>query len=167
MKALGKFVIVKPHEEHAENIIFQIKRKIQSGTLVDKGNDAQNILTKGDKVYYFAGMHNEFNDYLLLHTSNLQGVDTEFGFLPLGERVLIKPEPLEEETESGILINKKEDSIRWGELISHGPGIIGPALELTIGARTAYNKDAGTEILVDGDNFMIMPYDQLLLQESN
>lgn len=83
MKAIGKFVVVKPIEEHAEHVIFEIKRKIQKGILIDKGPDAFEDLPEGktveigSTVYYFAGNHNEFDGYLLLHYTNLQGYEVQ------------------------------------------------------------------------------------------
>jgi chaperonin GroES len=87
---------------------------------------------------------------------------------PLNDRVLVKR--LEEEmvTAGGIIIpdSAKEKPMR-GEVIAVGPGKMGedgkrakPAVEK--GEKVLFNKYAGTEIKVDGEEYLMMREDDIL-----
>lgn len=81
---------------------------------------------------------------------------------PLADRVLIEPAVAETQTKSGIYIpdNAKEKPMQ-GTIIAMGPGkrnekgdIIVP--EVKVGDVVLYGKYSGTEVTVDGKNYLIV-----------
>ncbi len=87
---------------------------------------------------------------------------------PLNDRVLVKR--LEEElvTKGGIIIpdSAKEKPMR-GEIIAVGPGKVGDdgkrsKLSVETGDKVLFNKYAGTEIKIDGDEYLMMREDDIL-----
>ncbi len=87
-------------------------------------------------------------------------------FVPLGERVVIKPIEQEQTTKGGIFLpDTAKEKPQEGEVVAVGPGRVGDdgkriAMELTSGDRVIYSKFAGTEYK-DGDD------DYLILRESD
>lgn len=87
---------------------------------------------------------------------------------PLHDRVLVKRFTEEERTKGGIIIpdNAKEKPIQ-GEVIAVGNGRIGDdgklrALEVRKGDRVLFGKYAGTEIKIEGDDFLMMREEDIL-----
>jgi chaperonin GroES len=87
---------------------------------------------------------------------------------PLHDRVLVKRLEEEEMTKGGIIIpdSAKEKPIK-GEIMAAGPGKVdddGKAIKLTVkkGDTVLFNKYAGTEVKVDGKEFLIMREDDIL-----
>ncbi|QJT09139.1 co-chaperone GroES [Oceanidesulfovibrio marinus] len=87
---------------------------------------------------------------------------------PLHDRVLVKRLEEEEKTKGGIIIpdTAKEKPIK-GEVVAVGPGKTndkGDKIKLTVdkGDKVLFNKYAGTEIKVDGDEFLVMREDDIL-----
>lgn len=83
-------------------------------------------------------------------------------FRPLADRVLVQRLEAEEKTKGGIIIpeNAKEKPME-GEIVSVGPGARTEAgqvvpLELKKGDRVLFGKWSGTEVKLDGEEFMIM-----------
>lgn len=81
---------------------------------------------------------------------------------PLADRVLIKRLEAEEKTKGGIIIPEtaKEKPME-GEVIATGPGARSEdgkvvPLELKKGDRVLFGKWSGTEVKLDGEEFMIM-----------
>ena len=87
-------------------------------------------------------------------------------FVPLGERVVIKPIEQEQTTKGGIFLpDTAKEKPQEGEVVAVGPGRVGDdgkriAMELNSGDRVIYSKFAGTEYK-DGDD------DYLILRESD
>jgi len=80
---------------------------------------------------------------------------------PLGDRVVIKPEPPEEKTESGLYIpDTAKEKPQRGTVIAVGPGRVenGTKIEMSVkeGDKVLYGKYAGTEITIDGEEYLIM-----------
>jgi len=86
---------------------------------------------------------------------------------PLGDRVLIQPNVAEEKTQSGIIIpdNAKEKPQR-GTVVAVGPGKVenGTKIEMSVkdGDKVLYGKYAGTELTLDGEEYMIMRESDIL-----
>lgn len=87
---------------------------------------------------------------------------------PLHDRVLVKRFNEEERTKGGIIIpdNAKEKPIQ-GEVIAVGNGRIGDdgklrSLEVKKGDRVLFGKYAGTEIKIEGDDFLMMREEDIL-----
>lgn len=81
---------------------------------------------------------------------------------PLEDRVLLKPTEAEEKTSGGIIIpdNAKEKPQK-GEVVAVGPGKVSDkgekmAMTLKKGDVVLYGKYSGTEISVDGSDYLIL-----------
>lgn len=76
---------------------------------------------------------------------------------PLADRVLVKPAAAEEKTAGGIIIpdTAKEKPVR-GEIIAVGQGKKDEPLTVKVGDLVLYGKYAGTEISVEGKDYLIM-----------
>ena len=81
---------------------------------------------------------------------------------PLADRVVIKPSPADEKTKGGIILpdTAKEKPV-IGEVVAVGPGKVtddGKKIvpELKVGDKVLYGKYSGTEVTIDGDEYLIM-----------
>lgn len=81
---------------------------------------------------------------------------------PLADRVVVKPLEAEEKTAGGIIIpdNAKEKPQK-GEVMAVGPGKAsdsGQKMEMTLkkGEKVLYGKYSGTEVTVDGEDYLIL-----------
>ncbi|HEX7511688.1 MAG TPA: co-chaperone GroES [Chitinivibrionales bacterium] len=87
---------------------------------------------------------------------------------PLADRVIVKPLEAEQKTAGGIIIpdNAKEKPQK-GEVIAVGPGKISDsgqkiAMEVKKGDKVLYGKYSGSEVTVDGVEYMIMRESDIL-----
>ncbi|MDG0973378.1 MAG: co-chaperone GroES [Crocinitomicaceae bacterium] len=76
---------------------------------------------------------------------------------PLADRVLIEPTPAEEKTSSGLIIpdTAKEKPLK-GTVIAVGPGKVDEPMTVKVGDSVIYGQYSGTEIKLDGKNYLIM-----------
>jgi len=76
---------------------------------------------------------------------------------PLADRVLVKPAEAEEKTASGIIIpdTAKEKPMR-GTVVAAGPGKKDEPTTVKVGDTVLYGKYSGTEIQVEGKDFLMM-----------
>ena len=76
---------------------------------------------------------------------------------PLADRVLVQPAEAEEKTASGIIIpdTAKEKPMR-GTVIAAGPGKKDEPTMVKVGDTVLYGKYSGTEIQVDGKDYIMM-----------
>ena len=77
---------------------------------------------------------------------------------PLADRVLVQPQEAEEKTAGGIIIPdtaKKERPIE-GKVLAVGQGTKDEEMVLKVGDKVLYGKYSGTEVELDGENFLIM-----------
>jgi chaperonin GroES len=81
---------------------------------------------------------------------------------PLADRVVIKPAPAEEKTKGGIILpdTAKEKPV-VGEVVAVGPGKIADdgkkvTMEVKVGDKVLYGKYSGTEVTVEGEEYLIM-----------
>ena len=87
-------------------------------------------------------------------------------FVPLGERVIVKPIEQEQTTRGGIVLpDTAKEKPQEGEVVAVGPGRLSDdgkriSMELSKGDRVVYSKFAGTEYK-DGDE------EYLILRESD
>ncbi len=87
---------------------------------------------------------------------------------PLGDRVLIKPSAKEEVTKSGIVLpDTAKEKPQEGTVIAVGPGRLGEdgkriAPEVKEGNKVIYAKYAGTEIKLDGEEYLILSEKDIL-----
>lgn len=76
---------------------------------------------------------------------------------PLADRVLVKPALAEEKTAGGIYIpdTAKEKPMR-GEVVAVGNGKPEEPMTVKVGDMVLYGKYAGTELSVEGADYLIM-----------
>ena len=76
---------------------------------------------------------------------------------PLADRVLVKPADAEEKTKGGLIIpdTAKEKPMK-GKVIAVGNGKKDEPMTVKSGDVVLYGKYAGTEITIDGDEYLIM-----------
>lgn len=89
-------------------------------------------------------------------------------FRPLHDRILVKRVEEETKTKGGIIIpdTAKEKPIE-GKVVAVGKGRVGEdgniiPLEIKKGDRVLFGKYGGTEVKIDGDEFLIMREDDVL-----
>ena len=76
---------------------------------------------------------------------------------PLADRVLVKPSEAEEKTKSGIIIpDTAKEKPQRGSVIAVGSGKKDEPMTVKEGDNVLYGKYAGTEITVDGEDYLIM-----------
>ncbi len=81
---------------------------------------------------------------------------------PLGDRVIVKPAEAEEKTKGGIILpdTAKEKPIE-GTIVAAGPGKVSDdgkpiKMEVKVGDKILYGKYSGTEVTVEGEEYLIM-----------
>jgi chaperonin GroES len=81
---------------------------------------------------------------------------------PMEDRVVVKPMDAEQKTAGGIIIpdNAKEKPQK-GEVVAVGPGKVsdkGQKIEMSLkkGDKVLYGKYSGTEITIDGKEYLIV-----------
>ena len=76
---------------------------------------------------------------------------------PLADRVLVEPAPAEEKTLGGIIIpdTAKEKPLR-GTVVAVGQGKKDEPLTVKVGDKVLYGKYAGTELSLEGRDYLIM-----------
>jgi chaperonin GroES len=76
---------------------------------------------------------------------------------PLADRVLVEPAAAEEKTASGIIIpDTAKEKPQKGNIIAIGTGKKDEPLTVKVGDTVLYGKYAGTEINVEGKEYLIM-----------
>jgi chaperonin GroES len=76
---------------------------------------------------------------------------------PLADRVIIEPAAAEEKTASGIIIpDTAKEKPQKGIVIAVGIGKKDEPMTLKTGDVVLYGKYSGTEINIDGVNYLIM-----------
>ncbi len=82
---------------------------------------------------------------------------------PLSDRVLIQPNPAEEKTAGGLFIpdTAKEKPLA-GKVVAVGPGTEEVKMEVKAGDTVLYGKYAGTEIQIEGEDYIIMRQNDIL-----
>jgi chaperonin GroES len=86
---------------------------------------------------------------------------------PLQDRVIVKRIEESEQMRGGLYIpDTAKEKPQEGEVIAAGPGKVenGNKIELTVkvGDRVLFGKYAGTEVKLDGDEYLIMREDDIL-----
>jgi chaperonin GroES len=83
-------------------------------------------------------------------------------FRPLQDRVLVRRIEEEEKTRGGIIIpDTAKEKPMEGEVLAAGPGTRGDdgklnPLDVKVGDRVLFGKWAGTEIKINGEDFVVM-----------
>ncbi|MDR3366416.1 MAG: co-chaperone GroES [Prevotellaceae bacterium] len=76
---------------------------------------------------------------------------------PLQDRVLIEPKDAEEKTASGLYIpDTAKEKPQRGKVVAVGSGKKDEPMEVKVGDEVLYGKYAGTELSVDGKDYLIL-----------
>jgi chaperonin GroES len=76
---------------------------------------------------------------------------------PLADRVLVEPAAAEEKTASGLYIpDTAKEKPQKGTVVAVGSGKKDEPLTVKVGDTVLYGKYAGTELSVDGQEYLIM-----------
>lgn len=87
--------------------------------------------------------------------------------VPLGDRVVLKQLVAEETTKSGIVLpGQAKEKPQEAEVIAVGPGelVDGKKVEMQVkvGDRVIYSKYAGTEVKLDGEEYIIVKQNDIV-----
>jgi chaperonin GroES len=88
--------------------------------------------------------------------------------VPLGDRVLIKRVEAEAKTRGGIVLpDTAKEKPKEGVVVSTGKGKLlegGKRADLTVkaGNRVLFSSYAGTEVKIEGEEYLIMSEDEIL-----
>ena len=87
---------------------------------------------------------------------------------PLGDRVIVKALPKEEKTKGGVILpDSAKEKTQQGEVIavgkgnSHENGTKVP-MEVKVGDKVLYGKYSGTDIKLDGEEYLIVKESEIL-----
>ena len=87
--------------------------------------------------------------------------------VPLGDRVVLKQLEAEETTKSGIVLpGQAQEKPQQAEVIAVGPGGVVDGkevkLEVKVGDKVIQSKYAGTEVKLDGEEYIIVKQNDIL-----
>ena len=82
---------------------------------------------------------------------------------PLADRVLVEPLEAEPKTASGIIIpDTAKEKPQKGNIVSVGPGTKENPVTLKVGMTVLYGKYSGTELKLEGKDYLIMKESDIL-----
>ena len=82
---------------------------------------------------------------------------------PLADRVVLKSCEMEETTKSGIILTgAAKEKPQYAEVVAVGPGTKDVTMELAVGDKVVISKYAGTEIKLDGEEYIILNQSDVL-----
>lgn len=87
--------------------------------------------------------------------------------VPLGDRVVLKQVEAEETTKSGIVLpGQNKEKPQQAEVVAVGPGGMVDGKEVTmlvaVGDKVIYSKYAGTEVELDGAEYLVVKQNDIL-----
>ena len=87
--------------------------------------------------------------------------DKKFKLQPLEDRIVVKPTEEEEMTASGLVIpDTAKERPQEGEVIAVGAGRFEDGqripIDVKVGDKVIYSKYGGTEVTVEGDDYLIL-----------
>ena len=85
----------------------------------------------------------------------------KFSLEPLEDRIVVKPSEEEETTSSGIVIpDTAKEKPQEGEVVAAGPGRFEDGarvpLDVKVGDKVIYSKYGGTEVKVEGEDYLVL-----------
>ena len=88
---------------------------------------------------------------------------SKVNFVPQGDRVLVEPAAAEEKTSGGIIIpDTAKEKPQKGSVIAVGPGKKkDEPMTVKVGDKVLYGKYSGTEITIEGTEYLIMRQDDI------
>mgnify|MGYP002662545883 FL=1 len=83
-------------------------------------------------------------------------------FKPLADRVLVEPVQAETKTASGIIIpDTAKEKPQEGTVVAVGNGKADEPMTVKVGDKVLYGKYAGTELKLDGKDYLIVKENDL------
>ena len=83
--------------------------------------------------------------------------------VPLGDRVVLKQVEAEETTKSGIVRpGAAKEKPQQAEVVAVGPGTEEVKMEVAVGDAVIYSKYAGTEVKLDGEEYIVVKQNDIL-----
>ena len=87
--------------------------------------------------------------------------------VPLGDRVVLKQVEEEETTKSGIVLpGQAQEKPQQAEVVAVGPGGVVEGkevkMEVAVGDKVIYSKYSGTEVKMDGTEYIIVKQNDIL-----
>jgi chaperonin GroES len=90
-------------------------------------------------------------------TKQIKTYMAKINFKPNEDRVLVEPAPAEAKTASGIIIpDTAKEKPQKGKVIAVGEGLKDKPVTVKVGDQILYGKYSGTEITIDGKEYLIM-----------
>ncbi len=84
-------------------------------------------------------------------------------FKPIADRVLVKPAEAEQTTKGGIIIpDTAKEKPQRGKVVAVGTGKKDEPMTVKVGDTVLYGKYSGTEINLEGDEYLIMRESDIL-----
>jgi chaperonin GroES len=93
---------------------------------------------------------------------------TKVKIRPLGDRVVVKPLDKEKQERGGLIIpDTAKEKPQEGEIVAAGKGKTTDdgkliPMDVKVGDKILYGKYSGTEIKMDGDEYLIMHQEDIL-----
>ena len=82
---------------------------------------------------------------------------------PLADRVLVEPLEAETKTASGIIIpDTAKEKPQKGSIVAVGPGTKENPITVKVGDSVLYGKYSGTELKLEGKDYLIMRESDIL-----
>jgi chaperonin GroES len=82
---------------------------------------------------------------------------------PLHDRVIVQPAAAEERTAGGLIIpDTAKEKPQRGTVVAAGPGKKDEPVSVKIGDTVLYGKYSGTEIQIEGSDYLIMRESDIL-----
>lgn len=95
--------------------------------------------------------------------------NSKISFKPAGDRVLVKPETVEEKTASGIIIpdTARKEKPETGMVLAVGPGKRGDDNEIIpvsvkVGDRVMFSKYGYDEVMIDEEEYYVVSENNIL-----
>lgn len=102
-----------------------------------------------------------------LEPMNITYGGNKMKLVPLADRVVLKQSTPEEKTKSGIILTSQtQEKPQQAEVVAVGPGGVVDGkevkMEVAAGDQVIYSKYAGTEVKLDGEEFIIVRQSDIL-----
>jgi chaperonin GroES len=89
-------------------------------------------------------------------------------YITTADRVVVRPEPVEKKTSSGLIVAKSEfDVLNKGTVVQIGPGRttkknITIPVDVSVGDRIIFDCGAGIPVQIDGEKFLILKEEEII-----
>jgi chaperonin GroES len=116
------------------------------------------IILSGTDLAYLCRLN-----YLTKIKNNRVMATKKLNITPLHDRVIVKPAAAEEKSAGGIIIpDTAKEKPQRGTVLAAGPGKKDEPVTVKAGDTVLYGKYAGTEISVEGQDYLIMRESDIL-----